>query len=182
VAAQTGVTAHTRLHTTNSSFCTHAATHRKRELLHTCGYTQQTGVTAHMWLHTAKKSYCEHAGYTQQQELLHTWGYTYQTEVIAHMRLHTARLWHLTSTVLIALAKSRRTALPEITETLQSVHHQRSGSISTLCLYTTDVIIYNYTMHRNVVDIHSTELLGKYAAPNCCGVILWTMQRDISVQ
>jgi len=95
-----------RLHTANRSYCTHAVTHSKQELLHTRGYTQQTVVSAHMRLHTANGSYCTHVathskeellrtcGYTQQQELLHTWGYTYQTGVIAHMRLHTARLRH----------------------------------------------------------------------------------------
>ena len=70
------------LHTANRNYCTHATTHRKRELLHTCGYIQQTGVTANMRLHTATGVTAYMGLHINKQELLHTCGYTQHDSAI----------------------------------------------------------------------------------------------------
>jgi len=164
-----------RLHTANRSFCTHAATHSKQELLHTCAYTQQTGVTAHMWLHRANGSYCTHVAQ--------------QTGVTANMRLHTATGvtahmgLYIRNTSYFTHAATHNTTPPFnfycvnrasqfskdrikwSNKTLPSVHHPLSGSVSTLFIYNK-----RHYCVPNCCGIHCTELLWKYAVPNCCGV------------
>jgi len=103
------------------------------------------------------------------------------------MRLHTARLRHLTSTVQNALAKSQRTALPEVIEILQSVHHQLSGCFNCMFIYNKRHYLQPYTVpkccghtqYRTVVDIHCAELLWTYAVPNCCAHTLYRNAVDI---
>lgn len=90
------------------------------------------------------------------------------------MRLHTARLRHLNSTVRNALSKSQRTALPQVTEILQSVHHQLSGCFNFMFTYNKHYLqpytvpkCCEHTQYRTVVDIHCAELLWTYAVPKC---------------
>jgi len=152
-----------RLYTAIRSYCTHAATHRKK-------------VTAHMRLHTANGSYCTHVATHNKEELLHTCGNTHQTGVTANMRLHTATGvtahmgLHITNRSYCTHAATHSTTPPfnfySVNRASQISKDSTTWRNWNTAISTSSVFWFSF----NFMFIYNKRhYLQTYTVPNCCG-------------